>query len=200
KKGPERRTVFKRLEKGVFHRLGDKGKSMFAYSNESKRRSYHSSREDTQSCYQSSCSRETKSASEKCHNKRTSSRRMEPLSGSEDSAGGHWKSKPKRQKSSIEDDLFQLWAAAKTKRLAMPTWCHMLNSILTENARVWFDDLSRESIDSYDDLKKAFLENYLQKKKCIKDPVEIHNIRQRDGESTEEFVRRYKLECRDVKC
>ncbi|GJV31564.1 reverse transcriptase domain-containing protein [Tanacetum coccineum] len=53
--------------------------------------------------------------------------------------------------------------------------------------------------DSYDDLKKAFLENYLQQKKCIKDPVEIHNIRQRDGESTEEFVRRYKLECRGVK-
>nr|GEV69103.1 reverse transcriptase domain-containing protein [Tanacetum cinerariifolium] len=35
--------------------------------------------------------------------------------------------------------------------------------------------------------------------KCIKDPVEIHNIKQREGESTEEFVRRYKLECRDVK-
>nr|GEX30267.1 reverse transcriptase domain-containing protein [Tanacetum cinerariifolium] len=30
-------------------------------------------------------------------------------------------------------------------------------------------------------------------------PVEIHNIKQRDGESTEEFVRRYKLECRDAK-
>ncbi|GJS76153.1 hypothetical protein Tco_0726034 [Tanacetum coccineum] len=29
--------------------------------------------------------------------------------------------------------------------------------------------------------------------------MEIHNIKQRDGESTEEFVRRYKLECRDVK-
>ncbi|GJS77152.1 hypothetical protein Tco_0727033 [Tanacetum coccineum] len=30
-----------------------------------------------------------------------------------------------------------------------------------------------------------------------KDPVEIHNIKQRDGESMEEFVQRYKLECRD---
>ncbi|GJU57536.1 reverse transcriptase domain-containing protein [Tanacetum coccineum] len=75
----------------------------------------------------------------------------------------------------------------------------MFNSTLTGNARVWFDDLPKETIDSYDDLKEAFLENYLQQKKCIKDPVEIHNIRQRDGESTEEFVRRYKLECRDVK-
>ncbi|GKA00436.1 reverse transcriptase domain-containing protein [Tanacetum coccineum] len=81
----------------------------------------------------------------------------------------------------------------------MPTWCHMFNSTLTGNARVWFDDLSAESIDNYDDLKKAFLENYLQQKKCIKDPIEIHNIKQQDGESTEDFVKRYKLESRDVK-
>ncbi|GJU58802.1 reverse transcriptase domain-containing protein [Tanacetum coccineum] len=72
----------------------------------------------------------------------------------------------------------------------MPTWCHMFNSILTGNARVWFDDLSQESIDSYDDLRKAFLENYLQQKKCIKDPVGIHNIKQRDGEITEGIQRR----------
>ncbi|GJV12568.1 reverse transcriptase domain-containing protein [Tanacetum coccineum] len=45
---------------------------------------------------------------------------------------------------------------------------------------------------------KAFLENYLQHKKYIKDPVEIHNIKQKDRESMKEFVRRYKLECRDV--
>nr|GEU55543.1 reverse transcriptase domain-containing protein [Tanacetum cinerariifolium] len=35
--------------------------------------------------------------------------------------------------------------------------------------------------------------------KYIKDSVEIHNIKQRDGESMKEFVQRYKLECRDVK-
>ncbi|GKE71798.1 hypothetical protein Tco_1529870 [Tanacetum coccineum] len=130
KKGPEIKTVFKRLEKGVFHRLGDKGKSISSYSNDLRRRSYHSSRRDTESCYHSSRSRETEFASEKHNNKRASSRRMEPLSESEGSARGHWKSKPKRQKSSIEDDMSQPW---------------------------------------------------------------------RDGESTEEFVRMYKLECRDVK-
>ncbi|GJU81081.1 reverse transcriptase domain-containing protein [Tanacetum coccineum] len=81
----------------------------------------------------------------------------------------------------------------------MPTWRHMFNSTLTGNARVWFEDLPPESIDSYDDLKKAFLENYLQQKKCIKDPIEIHNIKQREGEFTEDFVKRYKLESRDVK-
>ncbi|GJR11906.1 hypothetical protein Tco_0794558 [Tanacetum coccineum] len=89
KKYPERKTVFKRLEKGVFHMLGDKGKSMFAYSNDSRRRSYHSSRRDTESCFQSSRSRETEFAPDKHHNKRASSRRMEALSESEGSVGGH---------------------------------------------------------------------------------------------------------------
>nr|GEX75390.1 reverse transcriptase domain-containing protein [Tanacetum cinerariifolium] len=71
----------------------------------------------------------------------------------------------------LEDHLKIFQAATKTERWAMPTWFHMFNSTLTENAR----------------------------KKCIKDRVEIHNIKQRDGETTEEFVRRYKIECRDVK-
>ncbi|GJT57444.1 reverse transcriptase domain-containing protein, partial [Tanacetum coccineum] len=155
-----------------------------------------------------------------------------------------WKSKSKKQKSSIEDDdLSQPWicegtdaftprircfdlpkrtrmpshvktfdgsedpedhfkifqAAAKVERWAMPTWCHMFNSILTGSVRVWFDDLPPESIDSYDDLKEAFLANYLQQKKCIKDLVEIHHIKQREGESTEDFVQRFKVKSRDVK-
>nr|GEW04146.1 reverse transcriptase domain-containing protein [Tanacetum cinerariifolium] len=90
-----------------------------------------------------------------------------------------------------KDHLKIFQAAVKTKRWAMPTWCHMFNSTLTGNARVWFDDLPPESIDIYNDLKKAFMENYLQQKKCIKDPIEIHNIKQRDGKSTEDFVKRH---------
>ncbi|GJX28589.1 reverse transcriptase domain-containing protein [Tanacetum coccineum] len=244
KKDPERKTVFKRLEKCVFHRLEDKGKSMSANSNDSRRQSYHISHRDTKSCYQSSRSRGTEPASEKHHNKRASSHRTEALSESEGSAGRHWKSRSKKQRSSIEDDdLSQPWvcketdpftpricyfdlpkrtrmpshvktydrsedpedhlkifqAATKVERWAMPTWCHMFNSTLTGSARVWFDDLPPESVDSYDDLKEAFLANFRQQKKCIKDPVEIHHIKQREGESTEDFVRRFKVESRDVK-
>ncbi|GJR62909.1 reverse transcriptase domain-containing protein [Tanacetum coccineum] len=181
KKGPERKAMFKRLEKGVFHRLGDKGKSVSVHSDDSRRWSRHSSHRDTKSCYQSSRSRETKSASERRYNKRASSRRTEELSESEGSAGGHWKSKEKGKSQVLrmiypnhsedpEDHLKIFQSAAKTKRWAMPTWCHMFNSTLTGNARVWFDDLTKETINSYDDLKKAFLENYLQQKKFIKDP------------------------------
>ncbi|GJS27551.1 hypothetical protein Tco_0488171 [Tanacetum coccineum] len=95
--------------------LGDKGRSVSAYSNDSRRKSYHSSRKDTKSCYQSSRSRGTEPASEKHHNKRASSHRAEALSKSKGSAGGHWKSRSKRQRSSIEnDDLFQPWVCEKT--------------------------------------------------------------------------------------
>nr|GEX47099.1 hypothetical protein [Tanacetum cinerariifolium] len=98
-----------------------------------------------------------------------------------------------------KDHLKIFQAAAKTKQWAMQTWCHMFNSTWTGNARVWFDDLPPESIDSYDDLKKAFLENYLRQKKYIKYPIELHNNKQRDGESTKDFLSWYKLESRDVK-
>ncbi|GKD64303.1 reverse transcriptase domain-containing protein [Tanacetum coccineum] len=90
-------------------------------------------------------------------------------------------------------------SAAKTERWAMPTWCHMFNSTLTGNARVWFKKLPKESIDSYEDLRAAFKENYLQQTKHIKDLVEIHHIKQRDGESTKDFMERYKAEVLDVK-
>ncbi|GKE38247.1 hypothetical protein Tco_1461652, partial [Tanacetum coccineum] len=65
KNGSERKTVFKRLGKGVFHRLGDKEKSVSVYSGDLRRRSYYSSHRDTESCHQSSRSRTTEPASER---------------------------------------------------------------------------------------------------------------------------------------
>ncbi|GKA82531.1 reverse transcriptase domain-containing protein [Tanacetum coccineum] len=169
-----------------------------------------------------------RSTSAHSDSRQESSRYTENYSDNEDSEGGHWKSKSRRKKFNVEDDdLSQPWvcaetdpftsrlrhfdfpktrdhlkifqAAAKTERWAMPTWCHMFNSTLTGNARVWFDDLPPESIDSYNDLREAFLKNYLQQKKCIRDPIVLHNIKQRDGESTEDFIQKYKSESGNVK-
>ncbi|GJR43695.1 reverse transcriptase domain-containing protein [Tanacetum coccineum] len=81
---------------------------------------------------------------------------------------------------------------AKIKRWAMPTWCHMFNCTLIGSARVWFDKLPPESIDSYEILQKAFLGNFSKQNKYIKDPMEIHHIKQKEGESTEAFVERFK--------
>ncbi|GJR66133.1 reverse transcriptase domain-containing protein [Tanacetum coccineum] len=87
-----------------------------------------------------------------------------------------------------EDHVKFFQAEAQVERWAMPTWCHMFNSTLTGATRVWFDELPPESIDGYKDLKAAFLAYFMQQKKCVKDPVEIHNIKQRDGETIEEFM------------
>ncbi|GJW30269.1 reverse transcriptase domain-containing protein [Tanacetum coccineum] len=76
----------------------------------------------------------------------------------------------------------------------MPTWCHMFNSTLIGAARIWFDELPPESIDGYKGLKAAFLAYFMHQKKYVKDPVEIHNIKQRDGETIKDFMERFKVE------
>ncbi|GJU01951.1 reverse transcriptase domain-containing protein [Tanacetum coccineum] len=81
----------------------------------------------------------------------------------------------------------------------MPTWCHMFNSTLIGAARVWFDELPSESIDGYKDLKAAFLAYFMQQKKYVKDPVKIHNIKQRDEKTIEEFMERFKMETGRIK-
>ncbi|GJU05707.1 hypothetical protein Tco_1122137 [Tanacetum coccineum] len=151
--------------------------------------------------HQSSYAKGTEMQPRKHHHRGTSPRGNSRYSESEDSEGGHWKSKSKRHMSNTyEDDLsqcekkpFHTWfwhfnfprtrmpshvktydgsgdpedhlklfqSAAKIERWAMPTWCHMFNSTLTGNARVWFDKLPKESINSYEDLRAAFRENYL---------------------------------------
>nr|GEV39562.1 reverse transcriptase domain-containing protein [Tanacetum cinerariifolium] len=93
--------------------------------------------------------------------------------------------------------IFQ--AVAHVERWAMPSWCHMFNSTLTGATRVWFDELPPESIDSYKDLKATFLAYLMQQKKYVKDPVEIHNIKQKDGETIEDFMERFKVETRHIK-
>nr|GEV92402.1 ribonuclease H-like domain-containing protein [Tanacetum cinerariifolium] len=93
-----------------------------------------------------------------------------------------------------EDHVKIFQAATHVERWAKPTWCHMFNSTLIGSAKVWFDELPPESIDGYTDLKAAFLAYFMQQKKYVKDPVEIHNIKQKDGEPIEEFIERFKIE------
>nr|GEY22276.1 reverse transcriptase domain-containing protein [Tanacetum cinerariifolium] len=55
------------------------------------------------------------------------------------------------------------------------------------------DDL-KKPIDGYKDMKAAFLAHFMQQKKYVKDPVEIHNIKQRDGETMKDFMECFKIE------
>nr|GEW21410.1 hypothetical protein [Tanacetum cinerariifolium] len=130
------------------------------------------------------------------------------VSESGTSEEGHWKSKSKRRKSIDKEDLAnrrprgscEKFSSLSTgRRWAMPTWYHMFNSTLIGTARVLFDELPPESIDGYKDLKAAFLAYFMQQKKHVKDPVEIHNIKQKDGETIEDFMERFKVKTRRMK-
>nr|GEX12641.1 reverse transcriptase domain-containing protein [Tanacetum cinerariifolium] len=120
------------------------------------------------------------------HMKRKKDNKSPPssVSRSDSSDGRHRRSRSKRHKPTDEDDLTKPWMCEKedpfTPRIRA--------------ARVWFDELHPESIDSYKDLKAAFLAYFMQQKKYVKDPVEIHNIKQKDGETIEDFMERFEVE------
>nr|GEY50792.1 hypothetical protein [Tanacetum cinerariifolium] len=125
------------------------------------------------------------------------------VSRSDSSEGKHQSSRKTRMPKNVktydgtrdpEDHVKFFQAAAHVERWAMPTWCHMFNSALIGATRVWFDELPPESIDGYKDLRAGFLAYFMQQKKYIKDPMEIHNIKQRDGETIEDFMERFKTE------
>ncbi|GJT39236.1 reverse transcriptase domain-containing protein [Tanacetum coccineum] len=195
---PRHRLVGKeRRDGGVFNRIRSKEKSVFAHS---------------ESRYQSPRSGRTESVPRKRHYEGTCSRRTKMLFESEDSGGGHWKSKLKKQKSSIEEfDLSQPWVCEETdpftpriRYFDLPKKTRMPNNVKTyDGSDDWEDHLkifqAATKVERYADLKKVFLANFFQQKKCIKDPVEIHHIKQRDGESTKDFVQRFKTESRHVK-
>ncbi|GJV38108.1 reverse transcriptase domain-containing protein [Tanacetum coccineum] len=93
-----------------------------------------------------------------------------------------------------EDHLKTFTIAAKVERWAMPTWCHMFTATLLGFARLWFDELSSEIIYSFKDLRKKFLAHYLQQKRYTRDPVEMHHVKQKEGESMEAFMERFTSE------
>nr|GEV83663.1 reverse transcriptase domain-containing protein [Tanacetum cinerariifolium] len=70
----------------------------------------------------------------------------------------------------LEDHVKIFQAAAQVEQWAMPTWWHMFNSTLIGAAR-----------------------------KYVKDPVEIHYIEQKDGETIEDFIKRFKVKTRRMK-
>nr|GEZ28296.1 reverse transcriptase domain-containing protein [Tanacetum cinerariifolium] len=144
---------------------------------------------------------------------------LSSVSRSDSSDGRYRRSRSKRHKSTDEDDLtrplmceeedpftHRIRNFKSPRRTRMPNnvktydgtgdpkICQKFSGSSTGAAKVWFDELPPESIDSYKDLKAAFLAYFMQQKKYVKDPVEIHNIKQKDGETIEDFMKRFKVE------
>ncbi|GJT40352.1 reverse transcriptase domain-containing protein [Tanacetum coccineum] len=139
------------------------------------------------------------SAHSDSHNQRSYSRYTKALSESKDSEGRHWKSRSKMKKSNgEEDDLSQPWVCKEidpfTPRIRYFDFpkTRMPNHIKTY-------DRSEDPEDHLKIFQASAKTESIQQKKYIKDPIEIHNIKQRDRESTDDFVKRYKIESMDVK-
>ncbi|GJS93836.1 hypothetical protein Tco_0800804 [Tanacetum coccineum] len=161
RKDPERETVFRRLEKGVFHRLGDKKKGMSAYSvvqgvshitaaAETPKAIIRVSAREERSPLQRGIMTEkhTHVREEECQKARTVQENIGNLNLK--SKGQVWRMRTYPNHGHVktydgsedpEDHLKNFQAAAKVERWVMPTWCHMFNSTRTGNSRVWFDDL-----------------------------------------------------------
>jgi hypothetical protein len=73
----------------------------------------------------------------------------------------------------------------------MPTWCHVFVQTLTGHARLWFDSLPPQRINSYEELNRKFLRNFSQQRKNIRNPNEILHIRRNEDEKVEAFMERY---------
>ncbi|GJZ72127.1 reverse transcriptase domain-containing protein [Tanacetum coccineum] len=114
-----------------------------------------------------------------------------PSRGSESSTSNrrHWKSKAKRHKPTNEEDLVVPWTCEdvdpftpRIRKFKSSRKTRMPNNVKTYDG----------AEDPEDHLK--IFQAAAQQKKYVKDPVEIHNIKQRDGETIEEFMEHFKIE------
>ncbi|GJZ86755.1 reverse transcriptase domain-containing protein [Tanacetum coccineum] len=137
--------------------------------------------------------------------------------GSESSTSnrGHWKSKAKRRKPADEEDLAVPWTCEdvdlftpRIRNFKSSRKTQMPNNVKTYNGTEDPEDHLKifqaatqieQSIDGYKGLKAAFLAYFMQQKKHVKDPVEIHNIKQMDGETIEKFMERFQIETESIK-
>ncbi|GJU82307.1 reverse transcriptase domain-containing protein [Tanacetum coccineum] len=73
----------------------------------------------------------------------------------------------------------------------MPVACHMFKYTLKDSARIWWNSQKAGSILDYEYLKAKFRSHFSQQKKFTKTHLDVHNIKQREGESTRAFITRY---------
>ncbi|GJZ09533.1 reverse transcriptase domain-containing protein [Tanacetum coccineum] len=90
------------------------------------------------------------------------------------------------------DNFLHLFEGAiRMQKWLMPVACHMFTYTLKDSARIWWNSQKTGSILNYEDLKAKFRSHFSQQKKFTKTHLAVHNIKQREGESTPAFITRY---------
>nr|GEV69643.1 reverse transcriptase domain-containing protein [Tanacetum cinerariifolium] len=179
-KSPEPTSVFSRIRRGrsksARRMLNDKGRKEGGVFNRlgGKGKNVFTRSE---SRYQSSHSGRNESVPRKRHHE--CSRRTETLSESEDSRGDIGSQGRKDQSQALKRTAYHNRGCVRIQIPSRPVF-----ATSTSQKRPGC---------------QAFLANFLQQKKFIKDHVEIHHIKQKEGESTKDFVQRFKTKSRHVK-
>ncbi|XP_071708822.1 uncharacterized protein [Rutidosis leptorrhynchoides] len=97
------------------------------------------------------------------------------------------------------DDFLSIFeGAARMDKWDIPVACHAFSYMLKGDARVWFDSLPKDSVASFDDLKRQFRSKFSQQKRHKKNHVAAHGIKQRDSEGSRAFLTRYTNETQQI--
>ncbi|GJW52095.1 reverse transcriptase domain-containing protein [Tanacetum coccineum] len=94
-------------------------------------------------------------------------------------------------KRALDNFLHLFEGAIRMQKWLMPIACHMFTYTLKDSARIWWNSQKAGSILNYEDLKAKFRSHFSQQKKFTKTHLAVHNIKQREGESTKAFATRY---------
>ncbi|GKE44555.1 reverse transcriptase domain-containing protein [Tanacetum coccineum] len=90
------------------------------------------------------------------------------------------------------DNFLHLFEGAiRMQKWLMPVACHMFTYTLKDSPRIWWNSQKTGSILNYEDLKAKFRSHFSQQNKFTKTHLAVHNIKQREGESTRAFITRY---------
>ncbi|GJT48347.1 reverse transcriptase domain-containing protein [Tanacetum coccineum] len=90
------------------------------------------------------------------------------------------------------DNFLHLFEGAiRMQKWLMPVACHMFTYTLKDSARIWWNSRIEGSILDYEDLKAKFRSHFSQQRKFTKTHLAVHNIKQRENESTRAFINRY---------
>nr|GEX63346.1 hypothetical protein [Tanacetum cinerariifolium] len=100
----------------------------------------------------------------------------------------HRKSRSKRNQPTDEDDLKRPWMCEEEN----PFTPRIRNFESSRKTRIPNNVKTYDGTGDPEDHVKVF-QAAAQQKKYVKDPVEIHNIKQRDGETIEDFMEHFKI-------
>nr|GEX94879.1 reverse transcriptase domain-containing protein [Tanacetum cinerariifolium] len=117
--------------------------------------------------------------------RRESESPLSRVSESDTSDGGHWKTRAKRRKPADEEDLSVPWTSEDVDPSEKP----LENIPSCGTGRTLSNTYMVPHVQLYLNRGRKGLQ-----KKYVKDPLEIHNIKQMDRETIEEFMKRFKIE------